>query len=197
MSYVLPVLDDKNSMDLYYELVGDCYDDMGKSDKSIDTYSDGLKKFPASGRLHLEIGIALMRKEKYNDALFHFEKGIEVNPEFPSNYYWASRIFCSYSTEKVWGMIYGEIFLNLERTTDRSKEISKLLYDTYKSQITFKGDSSVHYSFTEQNTITIKDIKDTVGGLKLPWALSVYEPCLAMNLLKEKSIDLSSLNRKR
>jgi tetratricopeptide (TPR) repeat protein len=196
LNYVSPILDSKTAMDLYYEVVGDCYDNLGKSDKAVDTYNAGLVKFPSSGRLHLELGITLLKTKQYNDALAQFEKGIEVNPEFPSNYYWASLLFCDYTTEKVWGMIYGEIFLNLERSTKRTEEISKLLFDTYKSQITFKGDTDIHYDFTEQNTITINDIKDT-ANLKLPFALSIYEPCIGLSCMSEKIIDLSSLDRIR
>ena len=71
----------------------------------------------------------------------YFEKGIEVNPMFASNYFRAAKIYCN-SSEEVWGMIYGEIFINLERTNDRTFKISKLLFDTYKSEITFTSETA-------------------------------------------------------
>ncbi len=80
-------------------------------------------------------------KKDYNKALTYFEKGIEVAPNYSSNYYWCARLYCN-STEEVWGMIYGEIFMNLERNSKRTAEISKLLFDTYKKEIkwiTFKS----------------------------------------------------------
>ena len=47
----------------------------------------------------------------------------------------------SHSNQRVWGLIYGEIFVNLEPNTQRTREISALLYDTYRRSITRNGDT--------------------------------------------------------
>ena len=127
-----------DSFDRLYELLGNSYDLLGNSDKAIATYRDGLKKFPNSGVLYLEMGVIPLFKKDYNSALNYFEKGIEVQPDFPSNYYWAAKLYCG-SDDKVWGMLYGELFINLERNSGRTAEMSKLLYDTYKTSITYRG----------------------------------------------------------
>src|SRR4030095_3920321 len=126
----------KDATDIFYQLLGNAYDYDKQEEKALSTYQDGLKRFPKSGRLYLEQGIVYLNKEDYNKALSMYEKGIEVAPHFPSNYYWASKIFCN-SDNEVWGLIYGEIFMNLERNSRRTAEISKLLYDTYKQGIKF------------------------------------------------------------
>lgn len=178
--------------DRVYQLLGNSYDNLGKSDKAIETYQEGLNLFPNSGPLYLEMGVVYLRKEEYNKALVHHEKGIKMDPQFPSNYYWATRLYCG-STEEVWGMIYGEIFMNLERNSRRTAEISKILFDTYKSEIKFISDSTFSVSFSKNSTINIDDLQGE-NGLKLPFGIGVYEPTLMLSTFLEKRIDLKSLN---
>ncbi|NCD70717.1 tetratricopeptide repeat protein [Mucilaginibacter agri] len=166
-----------------YQLLGNSYDLADQNDKAISIYNEGIQKFPNSGELYLESGNIYWVKKDYSKALSFYEKGIVTDPTFPSNYYRASRLYCS-STEKMWGMIYGEIFINLERNSQRTQEISKLLYDTYKSQITFSGDK-MSISFTKQSVVT--DPK------KLPYGL-IYEPTIGMASIGQTNIDLNSLS---
>lgn len=178
--------------DRLYQLLGNSYDDIKKPKKAIDIYKSGLKKFPNSGNLYLELGVMYLNDKDLNTSLSYFEKGIEVTPSFPSNYYWASKIFCK-STEEVWGMIYGEIFMNLERNSKRTEEISKLLFDTYKSEIKFTSENSFSVSFSKNSTININDILNP-GNVKLPFGVGVYEPTLMFSIVSEKNININSLD---
>lgn len=183
----------KNVSDSLYVLLGSTYyHELGKPAKANAEYDEGLAKFPNSGRLYYEKGNILFDKKEYINAVTFFEKGIEVDPKYPSNYYLASRIYCG-SSEEVWGMIYGELFINLETNTDRTNEIGKMLFDTYKSQITLVSDSLFTVSFSSSNTMSIKDIKDPVAN-KLPYGFGVYEPTLLVSLLGAHTIDINSLD---
>ncbi|MFV0538293.1 MAG: tetratricopeptide repeat protein, partial [Dysgonomonas sp.] len=175
--------------DLLYQLMGNSYDMLGNSKEAIKTYEKGLKKFPNSGPLHLESGVMQMGKEDYNAALVYFEKGINAAPSFPSNYYWASKLFCD-SDEKVWGLIYGELFMNIERNSKRTAEISKLLFDTYKKGIKFANDSSISVSFSKNNVIDINNIK-------IPFGVGIYEPTLIISMLGVKEISIDALDKVR
>jgi hypothetical protein len=124
-----------------------------------------------------------------------FEKGIEVEPDFSSNYYWTAKLFLG-SSEEVWGMIYGEMFMNLERNSKRTAEMSKLLYDTYKSEIQFTSDTSMSVSFSKNATIEINDATD-LKKIRLPYGVGIYEPTLSIALVPEKQVDLNSLDRIR
>lgn len=185
----------KDASDLLFQLLGNSYDILGKPEKAFEAYDAGLKKFPDSGVIYLEKGNMYWQKNEFEKALSFYEKGIEVSPEFSSNYYRAARIYCN-STEEVWGMIYGEIFMNLERNSKRTAEISKLLYDTYKNGIKFSSDTSFSVSFSQTSTININDLKDP-GKMKLPYGVGVYEPTLMLSMLSVKSIDLNSLDNIR
>lgn len=183
----------KGSDDQSYQMLGNAYDMNGQPEKAIATYNKGLKKFPNSGKLYLELGN--MNQKSRSVALEYYEKGIEVDPAFPSNYYWASKMYCN-STEEVWGLIYGEIFINIERNSKRTAEISKLLYKTYKSEISFKSDSTIEVSFSQYANIIITQDKGT-DSYKLPYGLLIYEPVMMLSLIGEESISLASLNRIR
>lgn len=193
--YLESILKHKDVSDRVYQLLGNTYDYLGKAEKAIKTYESGLKLFPNSGVLHLEMGVMQMGKEDYNKALEFYEKGISVALTFPSNFYWAARIYCS-STDEVWGMIYGEIFMNLERNTKRTSEISKLLYDTYQSQIKFTSDTSFTVSFSQNSLLSLLSLANN-DKPKLPFGIGVYEPTLMFSLFSEKTINLTTLNRIR
>jgi tetratricopeptide (TPR) repeat protein len=184
----------KDVTDRLFQLLGNCYDVLGKTDKAFEAYDEGLKLFPNSGMIYLEKGNVYWGKKEFGKALPFYEKGIEVDPKFPSNYYRATKIYCG-STEEVWGMIYGEIFMNLERNSKRTAEISKLLYDTYKSEIKFTSDTSMTVSFCQQMTMNVNSISDP-KNIKLPFCM-IFEPTLLMSITFEKSIDINSLDKIR
>lgn len=189
------LLNHKQVNEKIYQMLGNAYDLNGQPDKAIETYDKGIKVFPKSGPLYLERGNMEMVNKKYNDALNYYETGIFVNPEFASNYYWATKLYLG-SNEEVWGMIYGEIFMNMERTTKRCAEISKLLYDTYQSEIQFPSDSTMSVSFSQNATITIESLKDP-NNFRLPFGIGAYEPTLMIALIGERKLDLEALDRVR
>jgi len=179
----------ENSNDQSFQMLGNAYDIGGDSKKAIEAYNRGLKKFPNSGRLHFELG---NMQQDLNKALQYYERGIEVDPTYPSNYYQAAKIFLTKTEVEVWGMIYGELFMNIERGSERTAEISKMLYDTYQSEIKFTSDSSFTVSFCNISSIPING--EVTNEIELPFGLLVYEPTLILSMIGIDSITISSLN---
>ncbi|MDR0825169.1 MAG: tetratricopeptide repeat protein [Prevotella sp.] len=179
----------KELSDRLYQMMGNCYDYLGDSKEAIKTYEKGLTKFPYSGCLYLELGNMQMADNNPEKALAYYEKGIEVEPSHSSNYYWASKLYCG-SEDEVWGMIYGEIFMNLERNSKRTVEISKLLYDTYMREIKLVNDSSVSVSFSKNNVIDSHDFK-------LPFGVGVYEPVLLLSIASIRDFNMDSFSKIR
>ena len=178
-----------------FQMLGNSYSMNGERKNAIKEYEEGLKKYPNSGILHLERGNMEMFVENYNDALQYYETGIKVDPAFPSNYYWAAKIYCN-STEEVWGMIYGEIFMNLERNSNRTVEISQLIFDTYKSEIQFPEENKASVSFSKNAIISMAQLSDP-ENFKLPFGVGIYEITLILALVQEKEININSLDRIR
>lgn len=176
----------ETATDMCYQMLGNSYDMAGNPEKAIEAYIKGIEKFPNSGRLYLELG---NMQNDLTRALQYYEKGIEVDPTYPSNYYRAAKLFLENSDQEVWGMIYGEIFLNLERTTDRTDEISKMLYDTYKNEIKITSDTSYSVSFCKNSTIS----PPAEDEITLPFGM-IYENILLFSIINIDSINLLSLN---
>ncbi len=170
-----------------YEMFGNILDDDNQSERALEMYYQGLKKFPKSGSLYFQIGNIYLSQKKYNEAVSVFESGIEAEPTYPMNYYRAAKLYC-YSNEEVWGMIYGEIFLNLAKSNKYSAEISKLLYDTYLSEIKLTSDSTLTVSFS---------MEKPSAHSPNPYGTIIYEPTLEQALKGIKYIDLNTLNKVR
>lgn len=162
-------------------LLAGTLDVSGQPDEAIKIYDKGIKKFPNSGKLYFEKAIALEALEKYEEALNHWEKGIKLTPSYPSNYHAASIYYCKYTTEKLWGILYGELFLNMERGSKRTEEISKLIYDTYKSSIIMDSESEGKVSFSKNNEIVIPK---NMNKFKFPFAMP-YEMTMALAITSE------------
>lgn len=180
--------DKPDSFDRLYQLLGNSYDYLKQPDKAIATYKEGLKKFPASGNLYLESGIMAELQKDYDSAMGYYEKGIQVDPKFSSNYYRAAELYLQ-SDEPMWGMLYGELFMNLERNSKRTQAMSKLLYDAYKTHITFPAPDKAVVSFSKNNIIA-------TNATLLPYSL-IYEPTMAIAVSTEREINLNSLDRIR
>jgi len=93
-------------------------------------YKSGIKKFPHSGVLYNEYGEMLWARQD-NTAIRQWEKGIEVDPGYSSNYYNACRYYF-FTYDKIWALLYGEIFVNLESYSRRTAEIKDVLLESYK-----------------------------------------------------------------
>jgi tetratricopeptide (TPR) repeat protein len=167
-----------------FQLLGTSYDFLGDSVKADQTYKAGLTIYPRSGRLYLELGILNLNSQPVR-ALKYFEDGIASQPGFASNYYWASKIFLQ-TTEKVWAMIYGEIFMNLERGSKRTEEMSERLYKAYLSGIERTSDSTfaVHFS---------KSIQVAEHDSAVPFPMA-YELCMALATVPTDTVEMNSLS---
>jgi tetratricopeptide (TPR) repeat protein len=117
-----------------YQILGMAYKAIDESKQADKMYKQGIKKFPSSGELYNEYG-EMLWTNKDAEAIRFWEKGIEVDPGYSSNYYNASK-FYYYTYDKVWSLIYGEIFINLESYSRRTPEIKSMLVDSYKKLFT-------------------------------------------------------------
>jgi tetratricopeptide (TPR) repeat protein len=184
-------LDHKGVTDQVYQMIGNNYDYLGKSGKALDAYDAGLKRFPNSGKLYLEKGNVYLIKKEYGKALPFYEKGIQVDPTFPSNYYRLALLFCS-SKEPLWGLMYGELFLNLEHGTKRFFEVGKLLFDTYKAGIKINGDS-MKFDFCNI-VMQVEDIiNKNQAEIKFPFCMP-FSQAFGVALVNAKTIDINTLN---
>src|SRR6185295_13689445 len=50
---------------------------------------------------------------------------------------------------RIWAIFYGEMFMNIDRGSKRTTEMSQLLFDVYKKSITITSDTSARVDFTD------------------------------------------------
>ena len=125
-----PLLDRDDADDQLFQIVGDIYLATDQLKECEKIYKKGLKKFPTSGPLYNELG-ELMWSQKDYGAIKQWEKGIEMDPSFSKNYFNASRYYY-FTTDKVWSILYGEIFLNMEPMSPSASETKNILLESYK-----------------------------------------------------------------
>ncbi len=116
-----------------YQIAGNVYKALEEVKECDKVYKKGLKKFPNSGPLYSEYGELLWAKKDFS-AIEQWEKGIQVDPAYSGNYYNAAR-FYFYTKDKVWSLIYGEIFVNMESLSDRGAAMKQLLLEEYKEKL--------------------------------------------------------------
>ena len=127
---IKPVIESNNADVRSFQIAGTTYRAIEALKDGTKAYERGLKKFPYSGVLYSEYGELLWQKKDYN-AITQWETGIKVDPNYAGNYYNAARYYYL-TTDKIWSLLYGEIFVNMESYAIRTAEIKTLLYDGYK-----------------------------------------------------------------
>jgi tetratricopeptide (TPR) repeat protein len=113
-----------------FQIAGNIYKALEEVKDCERLYKKGLDKFPNSGALYSEYGELLFARKDY-DAIQQWEKGIKVDPSYSGNYYNAAKYYY-FTTDRVWSLIYGEVFVNLESLSQRTAEMKGILLDSYK-----------------------------------------------------------------
>ncbi|GAO41861.1 tetratricopeptide repeat protein [Flavihumibacter petaseus] len=133
-------LTDKQGADIRsFQLLGMTYRAIEELKECERLYRNGIKSFPNSGVLYNEYGELLLNQKKPRDAIQQWEKGIQVDPNYSGNYYNATK-FYNASADKIWALIYGEIFVNIESYSRRTPEIKDVLLDAYKKYYVHEGE---------------------------------------------------------
>lgn len=129
-----PLFDRSNVDDQVFQIAGDAYWALDDAKGAEEIYRRGLKRLPNSGPLYNELGKVLWSKGDLS-AIKEWEKGIEADPGFAGNYYNASKYYY-FTMDKVWSLIYGEIFINIDPKGANTPEIKNILFEGYKKLFT-------------------------------------------------------------
>ena len=133
LDQIKPMLDRNDADVATYQLAGNVYKALEEVKDADKLYKKGLKKFPKSGALYSEYGELLWAKKDFS-AIEQWEEGIKADPSYAGNYYNAA-LYYYYTKDKVWSLIYGEIFVNMESLTERAAAMKRLLFDGYKEKL--------------------------------------------------------------
>lgn len=130
---------DRNDADVIsYQLAGNVYKSLEQPKDCEKIYKKGLKKFPKSGPIYSEYGELLWSLKDFS-AIELWEKGIQNDPAYSGNYYNAA-LYYFFTKDKVWSLIYGEIFVNMESLSERGAAMKQLLLQGYKEKLFAEAD---------------------------------------------------------
>ncbi len=130
LEIIKPVIEDSDADVQTYQLAGMIYKGLGQKNELEKLYKKGIRKFPKSGALYNEYGELLWYSQDFT-AIRQWEKGIETDPNYSGNYYNAAKYYY-FTMDKIWSIIYGEIFVNLESYSRRTIEVKNILLNSYK-----------------------------------------------------------------
>ncbi len=139
LDVVKPMLERNDLDEQSYQVAGNVYRALALYKDGEKMFKKALKKFPESGPLYSEYGELLWDNKDYS-AINEWEKGIAISPSYAGNYYNAASYYY-FTKDKIWTLLYGEIFVNMESLTERSTEMKKMLLDTYKQKLFTDVDS--------------------------------------------------------
>ena len=176
-----------------YQLVGNAQDVLGDPEAAVKTYDEGLKRFPNSGYLYLEKGNIHMMHQRYNEAVECYTHGVEVQPDFASNYYRLAKLYAN-STEPLWAIVYGEVVCNLQPGSERAEEMGKLIYDLFQENIKIEGENKAHVTLTKNNTIHMNsDTTDVQVPFPLMYEMGTMKSPALTDFMKTKKLTVEMI----
>lgn len=135
---VKSLLDRDDADEVTYQMAGNVYKALEQAKDCEKIYKKGLKKFPKSGPLYSEYGELLWATKDFS-AIDQWQKGIQTDPSYAGNYYNAA-LYYFYTKDKVWSLLYGEIFVNMESLSERAAAMKQLLLKGYKEKLFAEAD---------------------------------------------------------
>lgn len=114
-----------------FQILGLSYKATALYKEGTKLYKAALKKFPNSTIIYNELGELLAMDNAATEAIEQWEKGIQADPNYSSNYYNA----CIYYTKTenwIRVALYGELFVNLESFTERTTDVKKALLNAWQ-----------------------------------------------------------------
>jgi tetratricopeptide (TPR) repeat protein len=130
LAAIKPIIDGADADDQSFQIGGNIYQALKEYKDARRLYKKGLKKFPESGALYNDFG-EFLGAQGDQTAITQWEKGIKIEPSYSKNYYNASRYY-SIIGDNIWGVLYGEIFLNMEPLSPYTPELKGIVLEDYK-----------------------------------------------------------------
>jgi len=171
---IRPLIESNEADAHSFQIAGMIYEAVEDRREAERIYRSGIRKFSSSGVLYNAYGELLWGNVEYGDAIRQWLRGIQNDPNHSSNYYNAAKYYYL-STDKVWGLIYGEIFVNLESYSKRTPEVKTMLLEGYKklfSETDLQKNQDNKSNFVKAYLDIMKNQVHTVNAGITPDALS-------------------------
>lgn len=167
----------------FYELLGNCLDDLGKREDAIDVYKAGIKHSPMKALLHFNLAVALFRSEKHLEARKAMQKSVSLDPNHPSSHYLLASLYHQLGY-RVPAILAFSRFCLLEPGSERAKGALSSLDQLLGGDVT-KGDKpneiKINVAFTPDS------MKDEGDFDAIAMAISMSSAAAHMKAKEESS----------
>lgn len=162
---VEPMIRQGKADELTYQVASFAQLNMKNEKKARTILEDGLEKFPNSASLYCELGNFHDANNDHKDAVKNWLTGLEKDPNYSLCYFKLSKEM--YRTENwQWSILFGETFVNFERHTERTKEMKKIIFDSYNKMfddffekgMSKKKKGNAPLEFDEQISLTYQQL---------------------------------------
>lgn len=123
---------------LFYSIIANCLDDVGKSDEALNIYrqAEAILKADVGTQRHLasvyyNVGLTYVRQKKYNEARAELKKAIENDGNYASPHYLLSAVYNG-TKYKVPAFLAAIRFISLELNSARSQDAAGVIRDVLK-----------------------------------------------------------------
>ncbi|MFM7773582.1 MAG: tetratricopeptide repeat protein, partial [Candidatus Kapaibacterium sp.] len=184
-----------DATDKFYQLLSNIRAEQDDTTGARLVIDEGLQRFTSSGRLHMEKGLLCLQARQLEAALDEFEEGIQVDPAYHLNYYWAARSY-SQGTERIWTLLYGEVLMNVDPNPSRLSIVSDLVYRMHmRTYEDFRTSGKMDYSLSRKGAtdartpldLSFEDRFDelmTEGAAKLRFFQDFEIPLLSIDTMQ-------------
>lgn len=127
--YFAQVIKSPEATDQYYAAYVSTLDDAGRAAETGPVLTKGYELFPRSYHLLHAHGVMLNRQKQYDSAIARFQKALSIKPDFAPSYLQCAIAQFLIGENTFWGMFEGEIFMNLEPYSERSRNFGRTLVE--------------------------------------------------------------------
>ncbi len=130
-----------------YTLKASALDMLGKHDLAIQTYQEGIKRYPKDYLLNYNVGLTFYEENKYDIAAYYAGKALEVKPKHASSHLILANSMYG-AGKKSQSLMASYYFLLLEPDSKRSLSALALLEKQLKAGVSKdSGDvTTIHFS---------------------------------------------------
>lgn len=158
-----------------YVTCGNAYDGLKKTDKAIETYDEGIKKFPDAYQLYFNKGITLSTVDKPDEAIACFQKAVILNPNHPGSNNAIARLMKQQNRRIASILAYSRFFI-LEPQSNRAKANLTSLQSLLNANVKKTGKNSISLNISPElladTTINGKPKENSFSSVDLLLSMS-------------------------
>ena len=135
------------SLATLYVTYGNVYDEIKKTDKSVDIYNEGLKLFPDYYQLHFNKGITYASVKKYDEAIACFQQALLLNANHPGSHNALARMLDTKHI-RIPALLAYFRFMALEPQSQRAKSNLDFIQQIMKGNVEQKDKKTININIS-------------------------------------------------